>query len=308
MSVRRPRSYLVIPGIKVNHYLSHMVDDVNLSMWPDAIILDLEDSVPPHRKSEARNAILQILNEAPKIFPKHIQMIVRINPHATAFYNDDIVMLKECTSFNIGVALTKNESKKEILEWFMDKECSQFKTILPVIETIEGFKNRNEIFQECSCRGISRIVFGANDMALELGIESEPTLHLLRHVFCELIVSGRVASVDMVASPSRILPKSPNTDNWEASLLSECEWERSNGVVAKVAIHPSQIPIINKVFDYDTKVKKAKEIIETFEQNADLRSFVDGETERYLGTPMLKAARRVLGISETDEKEKHQKS
>ena len=304
MTVERARSYLVIPGIDINRYVSHMIEDVELSMWPDAIIFDLEDSVSPHRKSEARDTILRILNKSPKLFPKNIQTIVRINSRSTSYYKDDLSMLKECAPFSIGVALVKNESKKDILEWFVEKNDLEFKTILPAIETIEGFKRRNEIFQECSRWGIKRVVFGANDMAFELGIESDSTIDLLKHVFCELIIAGCQAEVDMVASPSRTLPKSPIGDNWESLLLSECKWERSNGAEAKVAIHPSQVPIINKIFDPGPNAKKAKEIIDRFEQNTNLRSFVEDETGKYLGTPMLMAARRIIGMSESNEKEK----
>jgi citrate lyase subunit beta/citryl-CoA lyase len=76
-------------------------------------------------------------------------------------------------------------------------------------------------------------------------------------------------------------------------LRTEAEAARRDGFVAKMAIHPAQVPVINAVFTpSQAAINKARAIVAAFETNPDLGVIgIDGEM---LDLPHLKRARRLL--------------
>ena len=83
--MRRLRSLLFVPGDRPERF------EKAASCGADAIILDLEDSVVPHRKADARAAVAHYLASA-----RDISVIVRINPLASEHVDADIDCLRAC--------------------------------------------------------------------------------------------------------------------------------------------------------------------------------------------------------------------
>lgn len=74
---RVARSYLFVPGDRPDRF------DKALAAGADAVIVDLEDAVPPARKSDARAAITNWLSPEKAI-------ILRINADTTEWFREDL--------------------------------------------------------------------------------------------------------------------------------------------------------------------------------------------------------------------------
>lgn len=109
-----------------------------------------------------------------------------------------------------------------------------------------------------------------------------------------LVISCRRHGVGLVDSPSRAIPKTRVGPPWDIQVREECRWNVANGVSAKIAIHPGQVPIIHDVFGAADRSAWARGVIGDFERCPEKRSVVSSADGQYMGTPTLKWARRVL--------------
>jgi citrate lyase beta subunit len=82
----------------------------------------------------------------------------------------------------------------------------------------------------------------------------------------------------------------------EEALEAECRWTCMNGFDAKYAVHPGQVPIIEKVFGSKWDVDQAVRILDEFNRHDSLNSIRSGITGDYIGLPVLKQALSKLKI------------
>ena len=80
-------------------------------------------------------------------------------------------------------------------------------------------------------------------------------------------------------------------------LEKECLRDRRMGYIGKIAIHPAQVPVINRAFSPSEEViAYARRVIDIFEQNPGLGTVgLDG---KMLDMPHLKQARNVIALAE----------
>ena len=81
----------------------------------------------------------------------------------------------------------------------------------------------------------------------------------------------------------------------EAGLAAECAAARRSGFTAKMAIHPAQIPVINKAFSVtEEELIWARKVVAVFAENPDAGTLaLDG---KMIDRPHLTLARRLLGL------------
>jgi citrate lyase subunit beta / citryl-CoA lyase len=80
----------------------------------------------------------------------------------------------------------------------------------------------------------------------------------------------------------------------ETGLAAECAAARRSGFAAKMAIHPAQIPIINRAFTIDEEeLAWARKVVRAFNENPEAGTIaLDG---KMVDKPHLTLARRLLG-------------
>jgi citrate lyase subunit beta/citryl-CoA lyase len=81
----------------------------------------------------------------------------------------------------------------------------------------------------------------------------------------------------------------------ETGLAAECAAAKRSGFTAKMAIHPAQIPVINKAFAIgEGELAWARAVVQAFTENPDAGTIaVDG---KMVDKPHLTLARRLLGL------------
>ncbi|MGH3253990.1 MAG: HpcH/HpaI aldolase/citrate lyase family protein [Streptosporangiaceae bacterium] len=237
--MRSFRSVLFVPGHKPGWALKA------LKAGPDAIVLDLEDSVPAEDKAAARDQVWRSIG-ALREQDESVALYVRVNPLATRLTGADLEAVVRPGLD--GIFAPKIERATDVLRYdaLLDhfetrNETAGLEYIVPV-ETVPAIHNCREI-AAASPRVGAMIGPTAEhaDIAREVGFEWTPggleTLYLRSRV----LLACREAGIQAL------------TGLWERvddldGLRTFAQQGRGLGFRGMVAIHPSHVPVINAVF------------------------------------------------------------
>jgi (S)-citramalyl-CoA lyase len=242
-SILSLKSWLFTPATKSNRFARAA------EVHADALIIDLEDSVAPSAKKEARETAFRYLAG---IFPGHLPVALRVNSPDTRFGFDDLQALASSSVDPDYVLLPKCASSAVIeLVGNILREAGKTSQVLALIESAKGVGALDEIVA-----GDARpaaLVFGAADMAADLGADTawEPLLWA-RSRIVQVCASAGIAALD-----------SPYFDIADMAALShETKASASLGFHGKCAIHPAQVPVINAALSPSAQqIAKAREIL-----------------------------------------------
>jgi citrate lyase subunit beta/citryl-CoA lyase len=245
------KSFLFVPGNQRNKI------EKALSMNCDVVILDLEDAVPIDEKQKAR----EIVNDALKNMEwKNIKKCVRINDLNSKFWLQDVIEISKNEPDIIMIPKVKSSTDILILDRILSNIENNFNLkkiqLIPIIETIEGLRNIYEISR--SSERILGITIGIADFCAEIGCEED-----------ERIIEYLRFQVALAASYSNIqaIDKAYLNIRDIEGLEKEAKMAKKLGFTGKLAIHPSQIEIINRVFTPSVQeIERARKILEAYEE------------------------------------------
>ncbi|HEX3446356.1 MAG TPA: CoA ester lyase [Chthoniobacterales bacterium] len=201
----------------------------------DAIILDLEDSVPPSEKAVSRQFVANWLQENSE---RADRIGVRMNGLRTidGFY--DVIALAEQSTMPGFIVLPKVESAAELqIIGTLLKQKSESCHSVALIESAAGLEMAN-IISNASI-GLKALLFGAGDLASDLGAEN--SRHGLLYARSRVVQAAASAKIEAIDSPCFVLSD-------EETLRSELATALELGFTGKAAIHPKQIDAINQAF------------------------------------------------------------
>lgn len=270
----QPRSWLFVPADNERNIAKALESDA------DALIFDLEDSVAPANKAKAR----EMLKELPK-GSSGPQLWVRVNPIGSEFHKDDLRIIRVAEIH--GIVLPKSESGADVIQ--LAHRTGNIPVHAIVTETAAS------LFGLLSYRDpkspLAAMSWGAEDLSAALGASSkyDPdgrlsfTYRLARSLCLAGAVAAGVQPVDGVFADFKD----------EEGLRAETEAARSEGFTGKLAIHPSQVGVINAAFTPSgEELRHAEEIVAAFEAHPDAGVLSVGG--RMVDRPHLMQARRVL--------------
>lgn len=270
----QPRSWLFVPADSEKKITRALDSDA------DAIIFDLEDSVAPAMKKVARDLLRNLLKRS-----GGPEWWVRINPLASEFIRDDLKLLGVADLH--GIVLPKAENGTDITQ--LAHRTGNIPIHAIVTETAAS------LFGLLSYRDpkspLAAMSWGAEDLSAALGAASKYdesgelsfTYKLARSLCLAGAVAAGVQAVDGVFANFRD----------EDGLREEAAAARREGFTGKLAIHPTQVPIINAAFTpSDEEVRHAEEIVAAFEAQPDAGVLSIGG--KMVDRPHLVQARRVL--------------
>ena len=257
--VKMYRTLLFAPGSRPELLAKAQLGDA------DAMIFDLEDSVPLNAKDEARKNIADALAAGLKK-----PMFLRIsNPRAGDFMADLQVLANASSLVNVaGIVLPKADDADDIqavakaLKDVEAKHNMQEGTlsILPLIETCLGLRNGFDI-AKASPRVIGMALASAEqgDFMVDLGGRWTPRSLALAYPRSKLVVDARAAGVQWLVDG--VFMNLKDTD----MLREECLIARELGFVGKMAIHPTQVDVMHTVFSpSELEVAYARGLIAAF--------------------------------------------
>jgi citrate lyase subunit beta/citryl-CoA lyase len=258
------RSFLFIPGDSPKKL------DKGMASGADALLLDLEDSIAPHNKAEARAITLAFLKEAAAAKPRP-RIYVRINGLATGLIDDDLdavvagrpdgIMFPKAEG---GAAVIHCDAKITAREAIHGLPDGALDIIAIATETAAA------LFLAGTYAGASKrlkgLTWGAEDLSAELGAEANrdrdgnflAPYQLARSLCLAGAAAAHVQAIDTVYVDFRN----------EAGLRRECEEARRDGFSGKMAIHPAQVAAINNFFTPTADaIKRAEAVIAAFAAN-----------------------------------------
>ena len=264
-----------------------------LGCGADALILDLEDSVAPDAKSAARAAVREALAGPREGGPR---LFVRVNGLDTGLADADLdgvmpgrpdgIMLPKAIG---GETVAHLAAKIAVREAEYDLADGATGILAIATENAAGvFAARTLARSSHRLRGIA---WGGEDLAADLGAESNrdetgaytDPFRLARTVTLLAAAAAGVDAIDTVYTAFRDLE----------GLATECRAARRDGFVAKMAIHPAQVPVINEAFTPTPEaVARARAILAAFTENPGLG--VIGIAGEMIDRPHLKQAERLL--------------
>jgi citrate lyase subunit beta/citryl-CoA lyase len=283
------RSLLFVPGDSPKKL------DKGLGSGADALILDLEDSVAPDRKAEARKLTLAFLKEA-GAQANRPRLIVRVNALATGLTDDDLdgvvagkpdaILLPKAEG---GASVVHLDAKLTAREAIYGIEDGLIDILALTTETAKA------LFLAGTYANVSKrltaLTWGAEDLSAELGGETNRAAdgswldpyRLARSLCLAAASDAQVQAIDTVYVDFRN----------DEGLRREAEEARRDGFTAKLAIHPGQVAAINDVFTPSTEaIAHARAVIAAFA--AQPGAGVVGIGGVMYDQPHLKRAERLL--------------
>jgi citrate lyase subunit beta/citryl-CoA lyase len=269
--------------------------DKAMACGADALIVDLEDSIPAQGKAQARMRAAAFIGEAGKAAHRP-RLLVRINGFATGLADADLdavvparpdaIMLPKAEG---GPDVVRADAKLSAREAIAGLPDGSIRIVAIATETATALFLAGT-YGGASAR-LEGLTWGAEDLSAELGAEANrdgdgrflDPYRLARALCLAGAAAARVQAIDTVAVDFRNA----------AALRQESEEARRDGFTGKMAIHPAQVPVINEVFTPSAAaVAEARAVIAAFEANPD-RGTVGVDGVMY-DRPHLERARQLL--------------
>jgi citrate lyase subunit beta/citryl-CoA lyase len=279
------RSLLYVPGDRPERF------GKAVGSGADALILDLEDAVSADRKVTARESIRAALlepSQGPALF-------VRINPIDGIFVADDLDALAGTRPAAIVLPKAEGRASVEALDTLLRARDLADVPLLPIATETPA-----AIFELGGYRAVSDrligLTWGAEDLPAAIGAATSreadgryrPPYEMARSLTLFAAAAASVAPIDTVYPAFRDLDG--------LRLYAGCA--ASDGFTGMMAIHPTQVAIINDAFrPSEAAIAHARRVISAFDAaNGAGAVQLDGGM---IDAPHLKQARAVVCRAES---------
>jgi citrate lyase subunit beta/citryl-CoA lyase len=257
----------------------------------DIIMYDLEDSVPPAEKVNARDLTRQWVPELRRAGRK---VMVRCNGLDTGLTRDELAAVIGPDLY--GVSVGKTESPWDIGE--IDRIIGPWEAaaglepgsikLIPWIESARAVMNAQAMAS--ASRRIVALAFGAEDYTVDMGLQRTDGGQEVYVPRATTAIAARAANVASLDSPYVAFRDFQG-------LKEDCATARQLGYQGKFAIHPAQIDTINETFSPSPEdVAYARRVMEAWDQaEAAGRGSLDLDG-KMVDVPVVKRAQNLLAL------------
>lgn len=283
------RSLLFVPGDSLRKL------EKGLTSGADVLLIDLEDSVALTAKEEARRITADFLAQH-RAQAERPRLFVRVNGLTTGLIDADLDGVMRAAPDGIvlpktvgGADVAHLGAKLAVREAEFGLEDGATRILAIATENAAG------VFALGTFSGASHrlmgLTWGGEDLSADLGAETNrdeegsytDPYRLARSLTLLGAAAAGVDAVDSVFTNFRDMQ----------GLAAECRAARRDGFVAKMAIHPAQVPVINEAFTPSAQaIERAQAVIAAFRDNPG--AGVVGVNGEMLDRPHLLRAERLL--------------
>jgi citrate lyase subunit beta/citryl-CoA lyase len=250
----------------------------------NGIILDLEDSVAPDRKFEARFLVRNALRSVDFY---GAERMVRINQLPAGL--DD---LNYCVPHQVNLILIPKCEHADQVK-LADTKISEILGrkngtihLMPIIESATGVMNAYEIAR--ASENVVSLAIGLEDYTADIGVQRTSEGKESFFARCMVLNAARAAGIQPIDSVFS------DIDNMEA-LTNAVKESKSLGFAGMGCIHPRQVTVINENFlPGEAEIDRAKKIAVTFEKAEKEGLGVIALDSRMIDTPVVKRALRTI--------------
>jgi citrate lyase subunit beta / citryl-CoA lyase len=286
MNQPRPRrSVLYMPGA------NERALEKAKSLPADALILDLEDSVAPDAKPEARNKVAAVVKAGGY---GRREIVIRPNALETAWGTADILAAAEAAPDAILVPKVAHPgdiiSAAKILKSVHAPEKTK---LWAMMETPMAMLNAREIAAVGADpeNRLVCLVMGTNDLLKESRARALHNRFAVVPWLAMTVVAARAYGLDIIDGVY-------NDFKDEPGFREECEHGRTLGMDGKTLIHPAQVAPCNEIFSpTDEEVEWSRKIIAAFDQLENARKGVITVEGKMVERLHLVQAKRTVTIA-----------
>ncbi|MDX3806877.1 HpcH/HpaI aldolase/citrate lyase family protein [Bosea thiooxidans] len=267
------------------------------SSGADALILDLEDSVAPDRKTLARDMLAELISSGA---PRDWSLWVRVNALDTGLTLDDLSAVVRPGLDGIMVPKANGATDIERIGHYLDAFETRsgiargtVKIIVVATETPAAMFNLGSYAP--AHERLAAMTWGAEDLGAVIGSATNKqsdgdwtqTYRIVRSMCLFAASAADVARIDTLYADF----KNP------AGLEESCRASQQDGFTGRIAIHPDQVETINRCFSPSADdLAQAKRVVAAFEAQPGIGTLgIDG---KMYDIPHLKLARRIVAAAE----------
>ncbi len=286
MKIRPRRSVLYMPGA------NDRALEKARSLPADALILDLEDSVAPDAKPEARDKVIAAVKSG-GYGPR--ELIIRVNAIDTPWGADD---LKAAAAAGPDAILVPKVSRPgdmvsatKLLKAYGAPPHTRLWAMMETPLAILNARDIASVAGEADSR-FSCLVLGTNDLLKESRARALGDRFAIIPWLAASVLAARAFGLDVIDGVY-------NDFKDEAGFRAECEQGRTLGMDGKTLIHPTQVEPCNQIFSpSDEEVSWSRKVIQAFAQPEHKGKGVITVEGRMVERLHLVMAERVVAIAE----------
>lgn len=243
----------------------------------DVVLIDLEDAVAAHRKRYAVDATAELLTE-PQAVPVHVRLNALDGPLAEA----EARRLTPLPGLG-GLRLPKVAAVSDItrvLSW----QTAPTVPLYALLENAAGVEHAYAI--ATAHQAVAGVALGEADLRADLGVTDAAGLAWPRS---RVVVAARAAG--LAPPPQSVYPDIRDTDG----LARSCTEGRALGFLGRTAIHPRQLPVIERAFQPTPgEVEAAEEVVRAAATDTGALALPDG---RFVDAAVVAGAHRTLALA-----------
>ena len=253
---------------------------------PDAIILDLEDSVHPEQKDAAR---ILVRNTLRAVDFGGCERMVRINQLPMGLDDLAEIIPQEPDL----VLIPKTEHPLPVAE--VDRMISELRArhkidrpiwLMPILESAMGIENAFAIATITS--NVAALTIGLEDYTAEMGVAKTVEGRESLYARTRLVNAAKAAGVQAIDSVFGDVGDMDGLRRWG-------ENSRALGFEGMGCIHPAQIAVIHEAFaPTQTEIEKALKIVAAFEDSQQRGLGVVSLGSKMIDPPVVERAQKLV--------------
>lgn len=278
------RSRLYLPGNEAKFMLNAGLHE------PDSVILDLEDSVAPAVKDEAR---VLIRNALRTIDFRGAERMVRINQGQRGL--DDLQFVVPHNVHVILIPKVEDESQVEAVDQRIGQILKEHHIdrpvyLMPIVESALGAIEAYQIAK--ASPNVCALTIGLEDYTADLGTQRTNEGRESFWARCQVVNAAKAAGVQAIDT---VFSDVADMDGLRASVLEA----KSLGFEGKGCIHPRQIRPIHEAFaPAPAELEKARKIVAAFQEAEAKGLGVVSLGSKMIDPPVVKRALKVVKLAE----------
>jgi citrate lyase subunit beta/citryl-CoA lyase len=253
------------------------------------IILDLEDSVAPDRKDEAR---ILVRNALRQVNFMGAERMVRINQGELGIkdmksvipHNVNLILIPKCESQDEVINV-----EREISSNLKRSETRNPVFLMPIIESALGLENSFSIAK--ASKNVVAIAIGLEDFTADIGVPRTKEGNESLYARSRLIIAAKAAGVQPIDSVF--------SDVGDMEGLSRnVHNSKAMGFEGMGCIHPRQIAVINQSFAPDeVEIEKSKKVVLAFEEAAKRGLGVVALGSKMIDQPVVIRSQKIIDLA-----------
>jgi citrate lyase subunit beta/citryl-CoA lyase len=277
---RLRRSRLYLPGSEPKYFINAALHG------PDAIILDLEDSVHQNEKDAARILVRNTLRAVDfdscermvriNQLPLGLQDLAEIVPEAP----DLVLIPKVERPDQVG------EADRLMRELKVSNGIDRAIWLMPILESALGIENAFAIATVTP--NVCALTIGLEDYTADLGVVKTFEGRESQYARTRVVNAAKAAGIQAIDSVFSDVGDLAGLRQWGES-------SRALGFDGMGCIHPSQIPVVHEAFaPTQPEIEKALKIVAAFEDAQQRGLAVVSLGSKMIDPPVVERARRLV--------------